>query len=425
MGIIEKDQSNKRFTLSLSSKDYKENLKIVHDDQLVYTNNGSKYLLVNPKRDMWPDQYGNVNYSFDSYYETTDDFVFPFEYESECIYFTLHNSTKEILSVLDGLEIEGPNYITEFSIMGCQLEVSLQASKTVIEKMNFSLMLFTYFFCILGEFVPQEGVSTYKVKSNSNETVRYYFYPSNNRFTCNEYTEFTVLINAEVVKKTFAKFAQIHNNSLYPLRVFIISQSTIEGYYVALRVSLILNALEGFLKNTIDKQIIKIAVSASNKRKILASVENAVREHLESTEFSGLLKELGNEENIDNEQIIQRMKSTLGRFTEYSFDEILEYSKNINKTGYQFVKAINMPVKFWKRCKDHRNFYAHLTGNKNKGFNGIQSAYAVYVLSSYFRLLILEMSGFDIDDILIKEEANRINAWLTKNKRVSREISDI
>jgi len=283
--------------------------------------------------------------------------------------------------------------------------------------------LFMYFYCILGKFVSQKGVSIYKIKSKSNESVKYYYYPSNNRYACGRYTNFIVPITADVVCKTFSNFAQIHNSNFYPIRVFLQSQSAIE-YDIQQRVSLILNALEGFLKRSIEKKKIKIPILKSNKHAILDSVEKAVREHLESTEFSGLLKELGNEENIDNEQIVQRMKGTLGHFTEYSFDEILEFSKSINKAGHKFVKDINMPVKFWKRCKDHRNFHAHLTEDTHKGFNGIQSKYAVYTLSSYFRLLILEMREFDITDTLIEKEADLVNEWL-KRPRILSEISDI
>lgn len=425
MGIIQKDKSEKRFKLSLSLKDFKENLKIVNDDQYVYSNNGLKYLLVNPEIAMLPDQNGNMNLLFCSYYETTNNFVLPFEFESESIYFTLNNSIRNKLSILDGMKIKGSNYVTRFFIKESQLEASLQGSKTVIEKMNFSLMLFMYFFCILGEFVSQEEVNTYRVKSKSNELVRYYYYPSNNRYICSKYTRFTVPIDAEMVSKTFPIFVQIHNNTLYPTRVFIQSQSTIE-YDIQQRVSLILNALEGFLKRTIEKGNIKLAISRSSKRRILASVENAVRKYLKSTEFLGVLRELANEEsiNIDDEKIVQHMKGTLGHFTEYTFDEILEFSKSVNKAGYIFVTAINMPVKFWKRCKDHRNFHAHLTDDTHKGFNGVQSAYAIYILSSYFRLLILELSGFDISEDIIKHEAVSINEWL-KNKRISTEISHI
>ncbi len=423
MGIIQKDKSKKTFKLSLSLKDFKDNLKNLNDNQYIYSNNGLNYILVDPIRNTLPDQNGKMNLFFYSYYETTNDIVLPFEFESESIYFTLNNSIREKLSILDGMKIEGLNYATEFFIKESQLEASLQASMTVIEKMNFSLMLFMYFFCILGEFVSQEGINTYKVKSESNELVRYYYYPSNNRYTCSKYTRFTVPIDTEMISKTFPVFVQIHNNTLYPSRVFIQSQSTIE-YDIQQRVSLILNALEGFLKRTIEKGKIKLDISRSSKREILASVENAVREHLESTEFLGLLRELANKENIDNEKIVQHMKGTLGYFTEYTFDEILEFSKRINKAGYKFVTAINMPVKFWKRCKDHRNFHAHLTDDTHKGFNGIQSAYAIYTLSSYFRLLILELSGFDITEDIIKNEADLINEWL-KNKRISTEISHI
>ncbi|MGI6505561.1 MAG: hypothetical protein ACOX2V_04160 [Clostridia bacterium] len=425
MGIIQKDKSKKIFKLSLSLKDFKENLKIINDDQYIYSSNGLKYLLVNVYlgNNMLPDQNGNMNLFFYSYYETTKDFVLPFDFKSESIYFTLNNSIRKKLSILDGIEIKESNYVIKFFINGSQLEASLQASKTVIEKMNFSLMLFMYFFCILGEFVSQKGVNTYRVKSKSNELVRYYYYPSNNRYTCSKYTGFTVPIDAEMVSKTFPVFVQIHNNTLYPARVFIQSQSTI-GYCIQQRVALILNALEGFLKRTIEKEEIKLAISKSNKRKILASVENAVREYLNSAEFLGFLKGLANKENIDSEKIVQRMKGTLGCFTEYSFDEILEFSKSINKAGYKFIKAINMPVKFWKRCKDHRNFHAHLTDDTHKGFNGIQSVYAVYTLSSYFRLLILELSSFDITEDIIINEANLINEWL-KNKRISTEVAHI
>lgn len=179
------------------------------------------------------------------------------------------------------------------------------------------------------------------------------------------------------------------------------------------RVSLILNSLEGLIKRTSRKNDLKIPIFERERKIVLDAVLQNALEYVKSEQFSQVISSF----NRDDLDIKGRIRNSLIRFSKLTFDEMLEFSKKINQSGLMFVRKINpMPVKFWKRCKDHRNFHAHLSDNVHKGFNGVQSVYAVFILSNYFRLLILELTDIkDLNDELLESEYIDINKWIIDN----------
>lgn len=337
--------------------------------------------------------------------------------EEKCS-FLLTDEIMRKFSFLDGVELTKQDFSLKFSVQDLTLEVTLRASSNVISKMKLSLVIFNYIYYVTGMFIHNKGFSTYYTSEFG--TIKHYFVPKTNDYECANFSRLNIQLDIETFQETFPKFLKLYTDNIYPLEVYMQTQTKIK-FNIQQRVSLILNSMEGVLKRTLEKEQKRISVSKKQKTKILSAVKDVVIEYLESKAFLELIEELEFDEKID---IVSRVSNTMGRFTELTFDEVLEISKTINPIGYDFVKGVNMPVKFWKRCKDHRNFYAHLTEDTHKGFNGVQSLYAIFTLSNYFRLLVLQLSDFNVNEQEIVPEIESINSWIY-NLKISDEISAI
>ncbi|MDD4642901.1 MAG: hypothetical protein PHG99_05315 [Erysipelotrichaceae bacterium] len=376
------------------------------------------YYIISPRDTGYPNPNGKVTIEFDRYFKSDYPTGILFNEVSQEIKFSL-NKVEHILSCLDGIIIKGSNYKINFSIDKDKLTVLVKSFNRDLRKMKLSSTIFNYIFFITGEFITQESTIVYKTKESN--LVEHHFNSKINDYECKRFTRFLVPINKGIVEKTFPIFLELYNKNIYPIATFLETQTDIK-YNIQQRVSLILNSLEGIIKRCIDKNKLEVPISKSNKRIILSAIKETVTSYLKSDDFKSTINNLENNENVD---VVSMLLGTLGKFTEFSFNDILDISKEVNPVGYNFVKSIDMPTKFWKRCKDHRNFHAHLTEDNHKGFNGTQSAYAVFTLSTYFRLLVLRLSGFDEFEFEnLMNESSSINEWL-KNPCISREISKI
>lgn len=408
------------FTSRLTTEQFKKyKLRENENFYQFVSSNKNYYYIISPRENLVPDLNGNFIIKFDRYFKSNKEIDIPLNVVSEKVKFVIDDNIRNKMVNLDGIEIKQSGYKIDFSLDNSHLVVLLRSSKKDLKKMRLSSVIFNYIFYLTGNFITQDGKVVYETRDSV--VVEEHIYPKKNDYKCKNFSRFSVPITKELVERTLPLFLELYNKNVYPIETFLQTQTDIE-YNIQQRVSLILNSMEGFIKRCMTKDMQKVPISKAKKKIILTSVKNTVQAYIKSDDFMTMLKNLEYKENID---IIQLISNTLGRFTEFSFDDILEISKEINPTGHNFVKSINMPVKFWKRCKDHRNFHAHLTEDNHKGFNGTQSLYAVYTLSAYFRLLVLEQSGLDTyAPTVLEREIDSINTWL-EDRRISKEISVI
>lgn len=297
-----------------------------------------------------------------------------------------------------------------------KLQITIDFNSPVDDLSELGLVFFYYFYFLLGVFIKLD----YKITciTESGQEINRHIVPTFGKFKNNRYSRFSVPITPELFVSTANTFINTYLNNLYPIGIFFKTQTDIE-YDVQQRVSLILNSLEGFIKRNMDKNNFRVQISKSERTKILKSLKANTISYLESEDFTFNHLDINTKERSE---YIMRLQNSLSKFSEVSFDEMLEISKLINKNGLYFVRKINpIPFKIWKRCKDHRNFHAHLTDDNHKGFNGTQSLYAIYILSNYFRLLVLEVTGineFNLD--VLTDEYTNINDWIIKNNLTNR-----
>ncbi|WP_285958939.1 hypothetical protein [Thomasclavelia spiroformis] len=223
-----------------------------------------------------------------------------------------------------------------------------------------------------------------------------------------KYSEFSIV---KLKLDEYIKFLFYFSNDFYSkfkvqLDVFMSTQFK-NGIGNDQNVAILLNSLEGFIKKQkiINTGELKI-FDKDKKNKIVDNIISKLTEYCNSEEFDNYIRSL----DINSEKLIKEIKNKIinnnGRINECTFDEMLDLSKKVSKKAERFVKESKIEHQFWKKCKNHRNFFAHLTDKRNNGFDGFYKCFhAMHILSTYYILIILatlKMENYAIDDNINK-----------------------
>lgn len=331
------------------------------------------------------------------------------------------NEGEKLVSKLNTYHYTENKFNILFSVSGNIFKVEVFGERNTVEKLQIQKVLFIYLFLLTSYFFKPIGK---KISYKENDDVIYEYYsPTFSDLEKQKFTIFKIVLTPIVFQNTFNNFLSLYSNSKYPLEVFIYTQTLIP-YNIQQRVSLVLNSLEGVLKTNIDSGLLRLPIGSDRKKRIMTSVKNNTENFIDSKSFKSDFAGL---KSSEKDTILEKVNNAVSRIDELTFDETLELSKIFNPSGFEMVKKISpMPLKFWYRCKQHRNFHAHLTDKKHPGFDGSQSLFAMFILSSYYRYLILEFCEIDSEILQpgIQSETTTINSWI-KDNRLSDNIISI
>ena len=225
------------------------------------------------------------------------------------------------------------------------------------------------------------------------------------------FSRFKLDMSFQEYSRAFSNFRVLMLKVKYPIRIFYYTQTDIR-YQIQQRVSILLNSLEGLIK-TLGKEFIKEKkIDKSQRDQIMEIVMNGLNHYYSSHEFRFEIENLKLKDSL-KDYIEHKIKQIILNLPEYTFDEVLDKSKLISSEATRFAMYSKIVNNFWWKCKRHRNFFAHLTEKEFKGFDGSQSVYVMYILSNYYRLIVLEFieAANSVSISSLTTEVQSIDKW--------------
>lgn len=405
--IITLDEKKEIYTLSLFNEDYPNIMNNPIPNILEVKVREGYYYLLKSQRNRFANEDGSYTLSFTDYCYYEGEILNRFEYSSKVISYTLDAYLLKTLSNINGRIIKEEEFELYFSVVGTSLSVEISGNKELINTKNIGSSITYFLFLLTGKLYPPNEKEIYI----SDEGKLYHYYTSIFRgLKLMRYTRFATIIDEDDFIEGFQKFLEFYSDNKYSTEIFMQTQLSITGN-IQSRFSSLMNSLEGIIKQSEYKEKFKLSITKANKKKILKSIKENTEEYMNSDEFIETLYKLTGDEQ---EKYIERLKSSIGRFNELSLGEVLSLSIEVNIIGNKFIESIiSDPDSFWEKCMDHRNFHAHPTSNKYKGFSGFESLISLYVLSNFVRTFILKLCSMskNINIESIDKEIESIKEW--------------
>ncbi len=198
------------------------------------------------------------------------------------------------------------------------------------------------------------------------------------------------------------------------------SKQTIDVYYTAVskcdlypevKLALIIQAMEGFCRLTIDKSKIE-SLSKSEARAIKKMAVSAIEQSEEIKECCAKLE-------MDYSEVLKALSDLMGHFNDITLRNLLRHSFNINKYTLEIenmgnsIKDKGAGINFLIRSVNHRNYFAHLTSNEVR-FNGKQSLAASGLYDKFMRFMIFNQIGLsnNILEESVMSWKNNYGKWI-------------
>lgn len=397
-----------------------------HEIKIMLYDGYNYYRLFNPRiSDLDLENIGlrfKINFDYFEVRTSSDDFkitnvFFCFKYDSQIKYII---NNKNLMTY--ALEDDEIFYRMVFSnnIQEVFLESKKLSTDIVYDIIN-KIFIFNYFLC--GRMAKLEYPISLKNKEEAIEIYGGFLYQNKDSARFSEFSIVSMDLND--YGKHFLMFANEYCQDMLPqLKVFMSTQYK-NGLGIDQNIAILLNALEGFIKNQkiCNNGNLKL-FEKKKKDLVIENIEKKLDEYINSEEFNNYLFSLNLNEDFIIKDVKSKIKNSNGRINEMTFDQMLELSKNVSKTAKSFVIKSKLETQFWRKCKMHRNYFAHLTESKNKGFNtGYSCLQAMYVLSTFFILIILRVLGLESFENQDNIDNHAINLKDWSNRYIGKEVT--
>lgn len=237
-------------------------------------------------------------------------------------------------------------------------------------------------------------------------------YCSHSTFKKNIYCLFT--LDSVDLAQVLYKFAELRQKTNETLDVYHVATSKTD-LYIAIKLSLLLQACEGLGKPTMDT-IESYPLGKSQKKEIKSHVESILKN-------SKALQDYCIEHTINLESLLGELKRSISHFHAPTLREVLknyfklnEYTSRLLEIGNSLKDSNEKGIDFIQRSLNHRNYFAHLTDNKVK-FEGTLANAALEIYSMLFRIWLIEKLSLTeyIDEQYFTNWEVSYLIWLSQN----------
>lgn len=288
---------------------------------------------------------------------------------------------------------------------------SKKLSKDMLYETINKLFIFNYFLC--GKMAKLDYPISLNNKENSIKIYGGFLYEGRESARFSEFP--IVSMNYQDYAQYFLKFSNDYYHLMSTQLTVFMSTQYKNKLNIDQNIAILLNALEGFIKSQkiCNKSKLKV-FEKKQKNLIIEDIIKTLDKYCNSEKFNQCLQSLDFKDDSLIENVKNKIRNNNGRLNEMTFDEMLDLSKEVSKSATSFVTHSKLEFQFWNRCKMHRNYFAHLTDSKNKGFNTeFSCVHAMYILSTFFILIVLKVLGLEPfeNQNMINKHANDLKKW--------------